>query len=123
MADENGIEVEIIDIEDLKPDAANENIGTPRGAEMIQASIRAYGAGPSGTADKHRRLIAGNKTAEQMKAVGVKEVITVHARPDQWVVVQRDDLKERIAGQNVVNAPDGDRLEKTMVGDAVGQLG
>lgn len=92
MSSDDKIKTEVIGIDDLKEDEANENIGTPRGAAMLRASIEAYGAGPSGTADKNRRLIAGNKTRDQMKAAGVTEVIVVSARPDQWVVVQREDL-------------------------------
>jgi hypothetical protein len=49
-------------ISDLQPDAKNANKGTPRGNQMIEDSLREYGAGRSILLDKHGRIIAGNKT-------------------------------------------------------------
>lgn len=77
---------------DLTPDRRNANKGTARGNELIQASLRDYGAGRSILLDREGRIIAGNKTAENAGAAGMQDVIVVQTRGDQLVAVQRMDL-------------------------------
>ena len=77
---------------DLVPDARNANRGTPRGNQMIESSLRQYGAGRSVLADKHGRLIAGNKMVENAGAIGLDDTIVVQTTGQQVVVVQRMDL-------------------------------
>lgn len=79
-------------LSDLAPDARNANKGTARGAAMIRASLRDYGAGRSILLDKNGAIIAGNKTAENAGALGHKEVIVVQTDGSQLVAVQRTDL-------------------------------
>lgn len=79
-------------LSELTQDDRNANKGTVRGAEMIQASLRDYGAGRSILLDRNGRIIAGNKTAENAGIVGMDDVVVVQTRGDQLVAVQRMDL-------------------------------
>ena len=79
-------------LSDLTPDPRNANKGTTRGAAMIRASLRDYGAGRSILLDKNGAIIAGNKTAENAGALGHKDVIVVQTDGSQLVAVQRTDL-------------------------------
>jgi hypothetical protein len=79
-------------LSDLKPDTRNANRGTKRGSEMIQASLKEYGAGRSIVLDKHGNIIAGNKTASGFGALGHEDVLVVQTNGDQLVAVQRMDL-------------------------------
>lgn len=74
------------------PDARNVNTGTPRGLSMIEESLRTSGAGRSLLADKHGRLVAGNKTQAAAVAAGMDDVIVVPSDGTKLVVVQRTDL-------------------------------
>jgi len=64
---------------DLTPDTRNANKGSPRGNQMIEDSLRQYGAGRSILLDKHGRIIAGNKTAENAGAIGMEDVLVVQS--------------------------------------------
>ena len=75
----------------LSGDKRNANKGTPRGQQMIQDSLRNYGAGRSILADKDGRVIAGNKTLEAAEGLGL-EIQEVHTTGDKLIVVVRDDL-------------------------------
>jgi site-specific DNA-methyltransferase (adenine-specific) len=77
---------------DLIPDAKNANKGTPRGQHMIEESLRAYGAGRSILIDKHGRIIAGNKTAENFGSIGMEDVLVIQTDGTKLVAVQRTDL-------------------------------
>jgi DNA modification methylase len=79
-------------LSDLTPDARNANKGTARGAAMIRASLRDYGAGRSVLLDRNGAIIAGNKTVENAGALGHKDVIVVQTDGSQLVAVQRTDL-------------------------------
>lgn len=79
-------------LSDLTPDARNANKGTARGAAMIRASLRDYGAGRSILLDKNGAIIAGNKTVENAGALGHKDVLIVQTDGTQLVAVQRTDL-------------------------------
>ena len=82
----------MIRLADLKPDEKNANKGTPRGNQMIEDSLRRYGAGRSILLDKHGNIIAGNKTAENAGAIGMEGVLVVQSDGSRLVAVQRTDL-------------------------------
>lgn len=93
--EENGAQASAVShkkLTDLTPDRRNANLGTERGGEMIRASLADYGAGRSLVADKHLRVIGGNKTLEQAGALGMDDIIVVQTTGDKLVVVQRMDL-------------------------------
>ena len=79
-------------IAELVPDSRNANKGSPRGNQMIEDSLRQYGAGRSILLDKHGRIIAGNKTAENAGAIGMEDVLVVQSDGTRLVAVQRTDL-------------------------------
>ena len=79
-------------LSDLTPDSRNANKGTPRGNQMIEDSLRQYGAGRSILLDKHGAIIAGNKTAENCGAIGMEDVLVVQTDGTRLVAVQRTDL-------------------------------
>ncbi len=79
-------------LSELTPDSRNANAGSERGNQMIQDSLRDYGAGRSILLDKHGRVIAGNKTRENAMLVGMDDVIVVQTTGNQVVAVQRMDL-------------------------------
>jgi hypothetical protein len=76
---------------DLTPDERNANRGTERGRQMLETSLRKYGAGRSVLADKHGALIAGNKTVEVAAELGIP-IRTIETDGHELVVVQRTDL-------------------------------
>lgn len=77
---------------DLIPDKRNANKGTPRGSQMVEDSLRNYGAGRSILVDKNLRIIAGNKTVENAGAIGLDDVIIIQTDGSKLVAVQRTDL-------------------------------
>jgi DNA modification methylase len=76
---------------DLTPDSKNANKGTPRGTRMLTNSLKTYGAGRSILVDRHGVIIAGNKTFEEAKALGL-DVRVVDADGKALVVVRRTNL-------------------------------
>lgn len=78
-------------LDDLETDDRNANLGTERGAKLLDESLQLYGAGRSVLADKFGRLIAGNKTVQQARALKLP-VRIVLSRGRELVVVQREDL-------------------------------
>jgi hypothetical protein len=78
-------------LDDLETDDKNANLGTARGAQLLDESLQLYGAGRSVLADKFGRLIAGNKTVQQARALKLP-VRIVASRGRELVVVQREDL-------------------------------
>jgi DNA modification methylase len=76
----------------LALDPANPNKGTERGRAALAESLKRLGAGRSIVVDKHGVAIAGNKTIEAARAIGLEGTIVVPTRGDQLVVVQRTDL-------------------------------
>ncbi len=79
-------------LSDLIPDARNANRGTDRGRSAVRKSLQDLGAGRSIVLDKHGRIIAGNKTAEQAGKAGISRVIVVRTDGTELVAVQRTDL-------------------------------
>ena len=76
---------------DLVSDPQNPNRGTPHGAQLLAASLKANGAGRSILADRHGVVLAGNKTLDHAKALGLG-VRVVETTGEALVVVQRTDL-------------------------------
>jgi DNA modification methylase len=76
----------------LAPDENNANRGTERGEAMLAESIRRYKIGRPILADKHGRIIAGNKTYQAAEAAGIRRVRYVHTQGDEMIVHVRDDL-------------------------------
>src|ERR1035437_8782701 len=83
---------ETVKLSTLIPDGKNANRGSERGNQMIEDSLREYGAGRSILLDKHGRIIAGNKTAENAGAIGMEDVLVVQSDGTRLVAVQRTDL-------------------------------
>lgn len=78
-------------IADLTPDPHNTNKGTPRGAALLEKSLRTLGAGRSIVVDKNGFVIAGNQTLEQAAAIDMK-IREVKTDGNELVVVRRMDL-------------------------------
>lgn len=76
----------------LTPDSRNANKGTARGRKMVADSLKRYGAGRSILLDRNGHIIAGNKTAEGAKAIGLEDVQVVKTDGTKLVAVQRTDL-------------------------------
>jgi len=83
---------ESIKLKDLLPDTRNANKGTERGQQMVENSLRKFGAGRSILIDRKGRIIAGNKTVENAGAIGLDDVIVVKTDGTKLVAVQRTDL-------------------------------
>ena len=75
----------------LTPDQRNANRGTERGANLLEKSLRQYGAGRSIVTDKHGVVIVGNKTLEQAVDLGIP-TRTVETDGTELIAVQRNDL-------------------------------
>lgn len=78
-------------LKDLQPDNNNANRGNVRGSKLLRESLEFYGAGRSVLADRKGTLIAGNKTVEQAKEMGLN-IRVVETTGNELVVVQRTDL-------------------------------
>lgn len=80
-------------IADLKQDDKNPNKGTERGDALIEKSIQRYGFGRSLIVDKNNKIIAGNKTQENLLQVGlVNDPIFVDTDGTRPIVHRRVDL-------------------------------
>jgi len=79
-------------VRDLKLDRRNANKGTKRGRRALDSSLRELGAGRSVLVDREGRVIAGNKTVEEARRVGIEDVIVVPTDGTKLVAVQRTDL-------------------------------
>ena len=82
----------------LTADPFNANLGTERGREALERSLREYGPGRSVLIDRRGHIIAGNKTVEQATALNIPSKI-VQTDGKQLIAVQRSDLDlQRDAG-------------------------
>jgi sporulation protein YlmC with PRC-barrel domain len=77
---------------DLTLDTRNANKGTVRGRKLVRESLERYGAGRSILLDVNGAIIAGNKTVEAAKAVGMQDVQIVKSDGSRLIAVQRTDL-------------------------------
>jgi predicted RNA-binding protein len=82
----------IATLSDLVFDDKNFNAGTENGQQLLEKSLRQFGAGRSILIDKNNRIIAGNKTVEQATNVGLKDVVIVETTGDKIVAVKRTDI-------------------------------
>ena len=78
-------------IQDLTHDPNNANLGTDRGRDALARSLREYGAGRAVLIDRRGRVIAGNKTVEQARRLGIP-LRVVKTDGQHLIAVQRDDL-------------------------------
>lgn len=79
-------------VHDLIQDDRNLNKGTERGRELIEKSLRQFGAGRSILVDKNNRIIAGNKTHANAEAAGIDDAVIVETDGKKLVVVKRTDI-------------------------------
>jgi len=83
----------VVKLKELKPDERNPNKGSERGDAMIEKSLRKYGFGRSIVVDKNMRIIAGNKTHENLLQVGMGEdAIIVDTDGKRPIIHRRTDL-------------------------------
>lgn len=82
-----------VKIETLIQDDKNFNLGTTYGAELMERSLKKFGAGRSVVVDKNGKIIAGNKTVENAIKAGIKEVLVVETSGDKIVAVKRTDVE------------------------------
>ena len=68
-------EIKEAKLNDLIQDDRNLNKGTERGQQLIEKSLREFGAGRSVLIDKNNRIIAGNKTHKNAELAGLDDVI------------------------------------------------
>jgi len=90
MSDE--IKVERKKIKDFKPATLNPNKGSIASVPSITESVQRAGTGRSGLADKNGQMIAGSHSLQAMEDAGIEDVIVITPKPNEWVIVQRNDL-------------------------------
>lgn len=76
----------------LQMDAANLNRGTERGRAMVRQSLDRLGAGRSIVLDARGQVIAGNKTLEAARELGMERLLVVETEGETLVAVKRRDL-------------------------------
>jgi len=74
------------------PDPANANRGTQRGGVLLRKSLDETGIGRSLVSDAQGRIVAGNKTLQQLLELGVGEAIVVETDGRTPVIVRRRDF-------------------------------
>jgi DNA modification methylase len=84
--------IRTVPISALVLDVENANKGRRRGRELLEASLDKYGAGRSVLVDRHDRVIAGNKTVEAARAVGMESITVIETDGSSLVAVRRGDL-------------------------------
>jgi len=82
---------DIRSVADLTADPHNANLGTVRGREALDRSLREYGVGRAVLIDRNGCIIAGNKVAAEAKRRNVP-LIVVKTDGSHLVAVQRTDL-------------------------------
>lgn len=85
-------EIKEAKLNDLIQDDRNLNKGTERGQQLIEKSLREFGAGRSVLIDKNNRIIAGNKTHKNAELAGLDDVIIVETDGTKLVAVKRTDV-------------------------------
>lgn len=81
-----------VKLEDIGFDQDNANLGTLRGAEVLDRSLDELGAGRSVVLDKNLVTIGGEKTQIAYRNNGGENVILVETQGDELVAVVRTDL-------------------------------
>lgn len=92
MAKPNEVKVKRRKLDEYRADSANPNKGSPRGKQLIAASLKEAGAGRSLVADKHGVFVAGNQTFDAAAAAGITEVIEIETAGDVLIVHKRSDF-------------------------------
>jgi hypothetical protein len=85
----------IAKLTDVTPDPANANRHTPRGASMMETSMREVGFGDSLTVDKHGIVISGHQRQETAVDLGMVDAIVVQSDGTKPIIHQRVDLDAR----------------------------
>lgn len=83
---------QITRLKELKPDPKNVNLGTERGQQLLESSLRKYGAGRSILVDRNNVIIAGNKTFNEAGQIGIERVRVIETDGTELVAVKRTDL-------------------------------
>ena len=116
-------------LHDLIQDDRNLNKGTERGQQLIEKSLREFGAGRSILLDKNNRIIAGNKTHKNAELAGLDDVIIVETDGTKLVAVKRTDVdldtkkgREMALADNATVKADLD-WDTDMMKDVVGDFG
>jgi site-specific DNA-methyltransferase (adenine-specific) len=78
-------------LSEYRPDPANANAGSERGAAMVNDSLRRSGAGRSLVSAADDTIVAGSTTLEAAADAGFEHVIEVETTGDELVVVKRRD--------------------------------
>ena len=81
-------------INDLKADHKNARKRTDRSAQLIEESLKRYGAARSIVIDEDNRILAGNGTIEGAKAAGINNVRIIETDGDEIIAVKRIGLTE-----------------------------
>jgi hypothetical protein len=84
--------VRVMPLSSLTLDEKNANRGSARGRKMLEDSLRKLGAGRSVLVDREGRVIAGNKTVETARKLGLKEIAVIETDGETLVAVRRGDL-------------------------------
>src|SRR5262252_9170341 len=84
--------VQILPLADLLLDERNANLGSDRGRKMLEDSLRKLGAGRSVLVDREGRVIAGNKTVETARKLGLTKIAVIETDGETLVAVRRQDL-------------------------------
>src|SRR5215472_16418698 len=84
--------VRLLPISSLSLDERNANRGSDRGRRMLEDSLRNLGAGRSVLLDREGRVIAGNKTVETARKIGLQQIAVVETDGETLVAVRRRDL-------------------------------
>jgi len=81
-----------VSIDTIAPDAANVRQRTKRSAEVLDNSVRQFGAARSIVLDADGIVRAGNGTLASAKAAGIKKVRVIETTGEELIAVKRTDL-------------------------------
>ena len=84
--------VKFLPLSRLSLDEQNANRGSARGRRMLGDSLRKLGAGRSVLVDRQGCVIAGNKTVEMARKLGLKQIAVIETDGETLVAVRRRDL-------------------------------
>jgi ParB-like chromosome segregation protein Spo0J len=88
------VEAEVLDITELLENPENVRDHTPRSVGTIVESVQFSGVGRSGVVDEGNMLLAGHGTKEALVEAGIRRVIAIDAKGDEWVVVRRRGMSK-----------------------------
>ena len=76
----------------ITPDPKNPNLGTERGRAAVKSSLEQFGTGRSIVVTDDGQIVAGNKTYEQARELGLP-IEEVETDGTKLIVVRRTDMK------------------------------